>query len=87
MSLYSREAKRDFEKRFSDELGEHIWNTYVLPLQKEKEELKAANAELLEALKEALPYVVGAYECAFPDEQENEYIRDKVSALITKHEI
>jgi len=38
--------------------------------------------ELEAALRSALPYVEGAYECAFPDEQENEYVREKIESLL-----
>lgn len=46
--------------------------------------LKDLNEELLEALQLALPYVVGAYECAFPNQSENEYVRDRVESAIQK---
>ena len=42
--------------------------------------------ELLEALKAALVYVQGRYECAFPDENENEDIEAMVLAAIAKAE-
>ena len=48
--------------------------------------LMSAAPELLEALKEALVYVKGRYECAFPDEQENESVEARVIAAIAKAE-
>ena len=48
--------------------------------------LIAAAPDLLEALKEALPYVLRAYECAFPNERENEAIADEIRAAIAKAE-
>ena len=32
------------------------------------------NAAFVEALEYALPYIEGAYECAFPDASENDYV-------------
>ena len=46
--------------------------------------LFAASADLLEALQLALPYVVGAYQAAFPDEWKNEEVEEKVKAAINK---
>lgn len=38
--------------------------------------------QLLEALKQARQYVYGAYECAFPDEGENQAVLADVDAAI-----
>lgn len=43
--------------------------------------LKKQNAEYIEALRLALPYVQGAYECAFPDQEENDYVSEKIKSL------
>lgn len=43
-------------------------------MESELFKLKAINARLAAALKDAIPYVEGAYECAFPDQWENEEI-------------
>lgn len=48
--------------------------------------LIAAAPELLEALKEARRYVVGAYECAFPDDSENAAVLVDIDAAIAKAE-
>jgi hypothetical protein len=49
-----------------------------------REKLNAAAPDLLAALEEALPYVERAYECAFPDEAENERICDTARAAIAR---
>jgi hypothetical protein len=36
-----------------------------------------------EVLAEALPYVLGAYECAFPNESENERIVAAITAILS----
>lgn len=50
--------------------------------------VKAVNChdELLTALKEALPYVEGAYECAFPNVIENDAVVKQIKAAIDKAE-
>lgn len=40
--------------------------------------------EMKEALMQTMPYVEGAYECAFPDESENEYVMYKAKSAIAK---
>jgi hypothetical protein len=40
--------------------------------------------ELVEALEAALPYVKGAYECAFPDEDENEEVISAAESALKK---
>ena len=45
---------------------------------------KQQNAEYIEALRMAIPYVQGAYECAFPDQEENDYVAEKIKSLIEK---
>lgn len=46
--------------------------------------LIAAAPDLLEMLQLALPYIRGAYECAFPDWEENVAIAQKAEAVINK---
>ena len=46
--------------------------------------LIAAAPELYEALVEARRYVLGAYECAFPNESENQRILESVDAALAK---
>lgn len=58
------------------------WTAAVARAYEQQKEIK----ELREALKEALPYVVGAYDCAFLDESENLYIKEKIKSLLQKHE-
>jgi hypothetical protein len=48
--------------------------------------LIASAPELYEALKKARLYVVGAYECAFPDQQENDEVLEEIDAAIKKAE-
>lgn len=38
--------------------------------------------ELRESLTCALPYVVGAYDCAFPDQNENDYVKDRIQNVL-----
>jgi hypothetical protein len=52
----------------------------------ECERLEKLNAEMLEALKAAMPYVRGAYECAFPDQEENDEVLEMVNDAIRKAE-
>ena len=42
--------------------------------------------KIIATLKEALVYVEGAYECAFPDESENQRIQQDVENLIEELE-
>lgn len=37
------------------------------------------------AIEEALPYVTGAYECAFPDDDQNSYVAGLLRTLLTKY--
>lgn len=46
--------------------------------------LLAAAPELLEAIMLALPYVEGAYECAFPDSDHNENVINAIKSAIKK---
>lgn len=46
--------------------------------------LMAAAPDLLEVLCLALPYIEGAYECAFPDGDHNENVLNAVKAAIEK---
>jgi hypothetical protein len=46
--------------------------------------LIAAAPDLLEALRLALPYIEGAYECAFPDSDENNNVLEAAKAAIAK---
>jgi hypothetical protein len=46
--------------------------------------LFAASPDLLESLRLALPYIEGAYECAFPDSDHNEYVLEAAKAAIAK---
>jgi hypothetical protein len=46
--------------------------------------LIAAAPDLLEALRLALPYIEGAYECAFPDSDHNENVLEAARAAIAK---
>jgi hypothetical protein len=46
--------------------------------------LFAAAPELLEALKLALPYIEGAYECAFPDSDHNDNVLTMAREAIEK---
>jgi hypothetical protein len=46
--------------------------------------LIAAAPDLLEALKEALPYVQNAYEFSFPDFKETEAIEERIIAALKK---
>lgn len=48
------------------------------------EELAKQNELLLEALELALPYVKGAYECAFPEESENAFVQDLAETAIER---
>lgn len=41
---------------------------------------------LLEACKAALPYVIGAYECAFPNESENDSVAEQIRTAIAAAE-
>ena len=40
------------------------------------------NEELIFILETALVYVQGAYECAFPDDSENEYVANEITRAI-----
>lgn len=53
-------------------------------LQEENEQLKEEKKELVDALNKAKPYVYGAYECAFPDESENDYVKDCIEKALNK---
>lgn len=46
--------------------------------------LFSAAPELFEALRLALPYIEGAYECAFPDSDHNENVLEAAKAAIAK---
>ena len=46
--------------------------------------LKESHDALLSALEDALPYVQRAYECAFPDEWENENVASSAKEAIEK---
>lgn len=46
--------------------------------------LRAVNAELLRALRDAEPYIAFAYECAFPDAIENAEVLHSVRSAIAK---
>jgi hypothetical protein len=46
--------------------------------------LIAAAPDLLEALRLALPYIEGAYECAFPDSDENNNVLEAAKSAIAK---
>lgn len=46
--------------------------------------LIAAAPDLLEALQLALPYIEGAYECAFPDSDHNENVLTQAREAIAK---
>jgi hypothetical protein len=48
--------------------------------------LMAAAPDLLSALKSARRYVVGAYECAFPNESENTEVLADIDLAIAKAE-
>lgn len=55
-------------------------------------ELEERNGELEKELESALihiermlPYVKGAYECAFPDQSENEWVIEQSENFISKH--
>jgi hypothetical protein len=41
-----------------------------------------AHEGLVEALKDAVPYIAGSYECAFPDEPENERVLQQAKAAL-----
>jgi hypothetical protein len=41
-----------------------------------------AHQGLVEALKDAVPYIAGSYECAFPDEPENERVLQQAKAAL-----
>ncbi len=45
-------------------------------------ELLAIQAQLVEALAESRRYVIGAYECAFPDEGKNLQVLSDVDAAL-----
>lgn len=46
--------------------------------------LISAAPDMLEALRLALPYIEGAYECAFPDSDHNESVLNMVREAIDK---
>lgn len=52
----------------------------------ERAELLAQRDELLAALRATIRYVEGAYECAFPDERENESVAEQARAAIARAE-
>jgi hypothetical protein len=41
-------------------------------------------ADIVQTLKLAKPYVDGAYECAFPNEHENEEVRESVNNILER---
>jgi hypothetical protein len=45
-----------------------------------------AHEGLVEALKDAVPYIAGSYECAFPDEPENERVLQQAKAALAQLE-
>ena len=57
---------------------------YVRYLINEIKKLRKQNIEQLEALEKALPYVDGAYECAFPDQSENDWVKELIESAINK---
>lgn len=50
------------------------WNAVARKVQ--------AHGALVDALKDARRYVTGAYECAFPDEAENEHVLAQIDAAL-----
>lgn len=62
----------------------HQCITSIEEQQEHHAALIAAAPDLYEALEDARRYVSGAYECAFPDEQENERVLDAVDAALAK---
>lgn len=60
-------------------------NTWVALVQNNSDsELIAAAPEMYEALLAALPYVEGAYDCAFPDQNYNDDVIDKIKSLLDR---
>ena len=47
-----------------------------------EQELQKQLSDALDALRLARPYVVRAYECAFPDEMENQFVLKMVDAAM-----
>lgn len=68
-------------KYINDLIGPEI-DLDLLAVENEKKNQRIR--ELEEALRESLPYVLGAYECAFPDQAENDYVVDKIKQLLNQ---
>ena len=59
-----------------------------IALKKSMDNFDTLHAELMEAIeiiKSSRAYVQGAYECAFPDERENEYNLERIDNFLKKH--
>lgn len=77
-----RKGIEEFKNRFSCRIEHDI--SCDAEERKCTVDLIAAAPELLEMLEAALPYVIGAYECAFPDAEKNEWLAEEIRAAIKK---
>lgn len=50
-----------------------------------EQQMEEERKKIIDAIEEALPYVIGAYECAFPDEDKNSYVARLLNTLLTKY--
>lgn len=81
-SSYSSSSNDSEPKPVVNKLGRTIPSMNEMDYYNRIKQLESANKELVEALSLALPYVQGAYECAFPDQSENDYVKEKIQELI-----
>lgn len=86
------EVRRMYSHHFQSFMSGALWSHEKMnairsesdALLKERELKKELESALIH-IERMLPYVKGAYECAFPDQSENEWVIEQSENFISKH--
>jgi hypothetical protein len=64
----------------------HLTEREKIMIDKFVEFHKEKTQDLVQALRDTKPYVENAYECAFPDESQNQYVLEQTNNVLNRFE-